>query len=170
MSDDNEAGHKVILPIHESDEESDLSLDPAVEDESCEEESISDDDPHPLDICQRCGASDRDLVQWGSDEECFVCVDCHCCEECGSNQPELIDFDNGQGYICIECATRADRIAMQDADVNVNDAGHDQADNAEVNSFMQQSGNPYNSDPEATQWGVPSVGQGGPTSFMDVEQ
>ena len=169
MSDDHEDGHKVILPIHESEEEdSDISLDPELDEESGEEAPMSDDsEPHHLYLCQRCGAYDEDLIQWGSDEECFVCVGCHCCQECGANEPELIDHGNGQGYICIQCAERNDRMAMQQEDINAN---HEHANRAEVDDLMQQSANPHNPDPDATQWGVDHVSQGGPTSFMDMEK
>ena len=66
MSSDDESTSKIILPILEDQEDSDLSLDPSIHDSvpdgPDDDADMSDD--HLL-VCELCGAADVDLAEWG---------------------------------------------------------------------------------------------------------
>ena len=169
MSDGDEPTNTCILPIMEDDgEESDLSLDPStLSDGPC------DSDPDELAFtCVRCGAFSEYLILWC--EDYWVCVDCHCCEECGANAPELVEHVDGM-HICIYCFKKrtADQAMDEPADVPPSDASEpdETPDAHDHDEDVEQSvaGNPMNSDPEATQWGVPLREFGGPTDFGSCE-
>jgi hypothetical protein len=166
MSEGDEPTSRCILPIMKDDEEEedDLSMDPSIHsDEYC------DSDPdEQVSICERCGALDEHLILWGEDS--WVCMDCHCCQECGANIPELVDWGDGM-YICIDCCEKriADQAMSEPVDVSPPDAAEPDetpdADDHDEDVEQSVAGNPVNSDPEATQWGVPLREFGGPTDF-----
>ena len=74
---------------------------------------ICEDSPH--DVCQLCGANDRDLIEW--DDGIYVCVCCHACQICGGEGPELIDWGDGL-YMCIYCREQT-RLEQQNAEIPI---------------------------------------------------
>ncbi len=81
------------------------------DDEPCDDEP----DNHDHEVCQLCGANDRDLIEW--DDGIYVCVCCHACQICGGEGPELIDWGDGL-YICIYCREQT-RLEQQNAEIPI---------------------------------------------------
>ena len=170
MSSDDESTSKIILPILEDQEDSDVSLDPSIHDSVPDgpDDDADMSDNHWL-VCELCGAADVDLAEWGDD--CWVCIACLSCALCGANESELVERDGG--YICILCnevfyfgAVSDDEDVPSNNEASDADATSHHADPAREQAAAQQLAcNPINSDPEATQWGVSSHSESGPTDF-----
>ena len=162
MSSDDESTSKIILPILEDQEDSDLSLDPSIHD------SVPDDpDDDPVFVCERCGTADVGCMV----DDCWVCIACHCCQLCKATEPELVDHDGL--HICNLCfdmlyfgAVSDDEDVPSNNEASDADATSHHADPAREQAAAQQLAcNPINSDPEATQWGVSSHIESGPNDF-----
>ncbi len=65
----------------------------------------------PIFVCLRCGADDRDLIEWGDGS--YVCDCCYACQICGGNGSELIDWNGFGNYICIDCRKQT-KLEQQD--------------------------------------------------------
>jgi len=113
-------------------------------------------------VCGLCNVMVYAFVSRVSGLECALC----CAEGA-----ELVERD--VGYICLYCEEMHYYGAVSDdEDVPSNnkasdaDATSHHADPAREHAAAQQlAGNPINSDPEATQWGVSSHSDSGPTDF-----
>ena len=170
MSSDDESTSKIIPPILEDQEDNDVSLDPSIHDSVPDgpDDDADMSDNHWL-VCELCGAADVDLAEWGDD--CWVCIACLSCALCGANESELVERDGG--YICILCnevfyfgAVSDDEDVPSNNEASDADATSHHADPAREQAAAQQLAcNPINSDPEATQWGVSSHSESGPTDF-----
>lgn len=178
MANDGEPTPTPILPILEDIDDSDLSLDPSLpdshDDDSDDDAGMSEPDDPPYRVCERCGADDEELVEWGDD--CYVCILCHACQLCGASEPELVDHGDGL-FICIHCYEKARSDTCLDSKASNDEAvdGDNPADNANharqhTAAQLAFTGNPVNPDPEATQWGVQiHVDATGPTDFGFME-
>ena len=169
MSSDDESTSKIIPPILEDQEDSDVSLDPSIHDSVPDgpDDDADMSDNHLL-VCELCGAADVDLTEWG--DECWVCIACLSCGICGSYA--LVERNGG--YICVLCnvmvyyfvAVSDDEDVPSNNEASDADATSHHADPAREQAAAQQLAcNPINSDPEATQWGVSSHSDSGPTDF-----
>ena len=98
MSSDDESTSKIIPPILEDQEDSDVSLDPSIHDSVPDGPDDDADMSHNhWSVCELCGAADVDLTEWG--DECWVCIACLSCGICGSYA--LVERNGG--YICGLC-------------------------------------------------------------------
>ena len=191
MSSDDET-LPMLSDQEDSDVSLDPSIHDSVPDGPDDDADMSDD--HLL-VCELCGAADVDLTEWGDEcWVCIACLSCGICGSyalvernggylcglcnvmaysfvapsgvecalCCAEGAELVERD--VGYICLYCEEMHYSGAVSD-DEDVH-ADPFVATPSDADATPQQlAGNPINSDPEATQWGVSSNSDSGPTDF-----